>query len=269
MNCEKFQTIAPELAREQMMEAADRAAALQHAGACRSCATVLKDERSLTAGFNALRAEAKEIAAPSSMEAKMMAAFRERQQAKPITSIRTRRANVRYWAAAIAAMVILTLGFFVLRARFADNKTTQVAGTDPKPAVENVTRASAITATPVDPVRAPTIPAKQGPRKNTSRFVAVKHAPRPTTAIGNTTAAVADNRPTSQQTGEVATGFFPIGYTTTPNLQEGGQLLRVELPRAAVARFGLPVNMERAGERVKADVLVGADGLPQAIRFVQ
>jgi len=68
---------------------------------------------------------------------------------------------------------------------------------------------------------------------------------------------------------EVMTDFYPIGYTNTPNLQEGGQLLRVELPRAAVARFGLPVNMDRAGQRVKADVLVGSDGLAQAIRFVQ
>jgi hypothetical protein len=31
----------------------------------------------------------------------------------------------------------------------------------------------------------------------------------------------------------------------------------------------LPVNMERYNERVKADVLVSADGLARAIRFVQ
>ena len=29
------------------------------------------------------------------------------------------------------------------------------------------------------------------------------------------------------------------------------------------------VNMDRYGERVKADVLMGADGLARAIRFVQ
>jgi hypothetical protein len=67
---------------------------------------------------------------------------------------------------------------------------------------------------------------------------------------------------------EIATGFFPLTYGGTPNLQEGGQMVRVELSRDAVARFGLPVNMDRTSERVKADVLVGADGLAQAIRFV-
>ena len=46
-------------------------------------------------------------------------------------------------------------------------------------------------------------------------------------------------------------------------------MVRVELPRYAMARFGLPVNMERYDERVKADVWLGADGLARAIRFVQ
>jgi hypothetical protein len=45
--------------------------------------------------------------------------------------------------------------------------------------------------------------------------------------------------------------------------------MRVELPRSALAGFGLPVNMDRVNERVKADVLVGPDGQAQAIRFVQ
>ena len=263
MNCEKFQTIAPDLAREQMMEAVERADALQHAGACRNCATVVQEERSLTAGFHAFRAEAKEIAAPSALETKMMAAFREHQQAKTLATMTTRSSNVRYWAAAVAAMVILTLGFFVLRTRFATNPVPQVVQSDPMPASENTT------ARRPDPAPISIGPDKQTPRKQKSSLVAVKHVPKAAPAIENSMAAVADNRPASQNTGEVTTDFFPIGYTTTPNLQEGGQLLRVELPRGAVARFGLPVNMERAGERVKADVLVGADGLPQAIRFVQ
>ena len=53
------------------------------------------------------------------------------------------------------------------------------------------------------------------------------------------------------------------------NLQDGGQIVRVELPRSTLATFGLPVNMDRYHERVKADVLFGADGQARAIRFVQ
>jgi hypothetical protein len=36
-----------------------------------------------------------------------------------------------------------------------------------------------------------------------------------------------------------------------------------------MASFGLPVNMDRFGEKVRADVFVSADGFARAIRFVQ
>jgi len=68
---------------------------------------------------------------------------------------------------------------------------------------------------------------------------------------------------------EIATDFLPMTYGGAANLQEGGQMVRVELPRSAMASFGLPVNMDRSNERVKADVLLGVDGLAHAIRFVR
>jgi hypothetical protein len=52
-------------------------------------------------------------------------------------------------------------------------------------------------------------------------------------------------------------------------LQDGGQIIRVKLHRSALVKFGIPVNMERYNENVKADVLIGVDGLARAIRFVQ
>lgn len=50
---------------------------------------------------------------------------------------------------------------------------------------------------------------------------------------------------------------------------EGGQLVRVQLPRSALASLGLPLNVERENESVRADVLLGNDGLARAIRFVR
>jgi hypothetical protein len=70
-------------------------------------------------------------------------------------------------------------------------------------------------------------------------------------------------------TREIATDFIPLGYINVASLQEGGQIVRVELPRSALVNFGLPVNMDRYNEKVKADVLLGVDGLAHAIRFVQ
>jgi hypothetical protein len=45
--------------------------------------------------------------------------------------------------------------------------------------------------------------------------------------------------------------------------------VRVELPRSALSSFGIPVNADHAGGRVKADVLLGEDGTARAIRFVR
>jgi hypothetical protein len=74
---------------------------------------------------------------------------------------------------------------------------------------------------------------------------------------------------TDADTPEVASTFMPLGYANAASIQEGAQVVRVEMPRYAMARFGFPVNMERYDERVKADVWLGADGLARAIRFVQ
>jgi hypothetical protein len=62
---------------------------------------------------------------------------------------------------------------------------------------------------------------------------------------------------------------MPLTYGAALSPNEGGQLVRVELPRSALASLGLPMNVERADERVKADVLLGHDGLARAIRFVR
>jgi hypothetical protein len=80
--------------------------------------------------------------------------------------------------------------------------------------------------------------------------------------------AIGDSRltPTS---GEIATDFMPVAYGDNLNSIDSGRIVRVEMPRSALAQFGLPVNMERASERIKADVLIGEDGTARAIRFVR
>jgi hypothetical protein len=50
---------------------------------------------------------------------------------------------------------------------------------------------------------------------------------------------------------------------------EGAQVVRVAIPRSALAPAGFPVNPARLEERVRADVLLGQDGLIRGIRFVR
>lgn len=62
-------------------------------------------------------------------------------------------------------------------------------------------------------------------------------------------------------------GFIPVRYGAPVHAYETLQVLRVNLPRRELLRMGLPVGPEGPGGTVKADVLVGEDGLVKGIRF--
>jgi len=69
---------------------------------------------------------------------------------------------------------------------------------------------------------------------------------------------------------EAATDFFPLIYFNVP--MTGGQIVRLEMPEATLAAFGVGAADVPDGARlgtVLADVLVGEDGLARAVRFVR
>jgi len=84
--------------------------------------------------------------------------------------------------------------------------------------------------------------------------------------------SVESNRATGiaeTNTREVTTDFFPLTYSSVP--APGGQLVRMQVPRTALARFGV-TSFVVAGDRsstVLAEVVVGNDGLARAVRFVR
>ena len=49
---------------------------------------------------------------------------------------------------------------------------------------------------------------------------------------------------------------------------ESGMVVRVELPVTSLPAFGFPITPGDRGTAVPADVLVGQDGQPRAIRLV-
>ncbi len=264
MNCERFQTVVNDLAREQngslrgasVMEVNERARALEHAVVCDVCALNWEEQRNLTAGLRNLSVEMKFLAAPPHLEANLLAAFREQNKTGPaVRSI------------VLAALLLILFGMVVVRTGVLWRSKPQVAKDGPAPAApSNVPPKVSDQLAEHTTVKDSIIQPDNATRRNPRHLIASQPFGRARAKTVNT--AVPTDAPTNDANSEIATDFFPINYGTTPNLQEGGQLLRVELPRAAVARFGLPVNMDRADERVKADVLVGADGLAQAIRFI-
>jgi anti-sigma factor RsiW len=62
--------------------------------------------------------------------------------------------------------------------------------------------------------------------------------------------------------------FISLPYSDDNLSGEGAVVLQVEIPRSAVALAGMPVVDGPANGRVRAEVMVGADGLARAIRFL-
>lgn len=66
---------------------------------------------------------------------------------------------------------------------------------------------------------------------------------------------------------EIATEFMPLTYSGDQD-NDRGQIVRMEIPLSALIALGIPMAKELTGERVKADVKVGDDGVALAIRLV-
>jgi hypothetical protein len=199
------------------------------------------DDETLTSSLKLLAEEMESLNAPPEIEQKLREAFR----ASAVTPAPYR--NSRYWFMAVAAMILIAIGVIALRSR-----------TEPaKPMRAETTEQPRLKEQPiVDEPRVDQPPPKQ------PQPIAQKPRRRAVRPARNSEVANHVNR-------EIATDFMPLGYLNPATLQDGGQIIRVELPRSTLVNFGVPVNMDRYNERVKADVLLGVDGLARAIRFVQ
>jgi hypothetical protein len=250
MNCQTFENVVSELARGQMMAAEQRGEALAHSDACDDCAARLRNEEMLTRGLQSLVLEMESLEAPAGIETKLLAEFRNR----PVVAAR-KQGSSRYWLSAIAAILLLAIAIVAIRSRSAnDNRVTQVE-TPRTPEVKVVP----------DKQEAKAVAENELAANDQEQKRSVSRPRRRATRASRPESALAANHVTN----EIATDFIPLGYMNAASLQDGGQIIRVELRRSALANFGFPVNMDRHNERVKADVLLGADGLAHAIRFVQ
>lgn len=199
------------------------------------------DEEILTSGLKLLADEMASLDAPPEIEQKLRETFRARPVVVPMP---VARRYTGYWvAASIAAMILIAISVIAFRSRTDPPKPMNAEQTAP-PEIKKEEPRSLLETPKLKEVVA------EKPRRRTVR--------RP-----------ANNAIANHVNREIATDFMPLGYLNPATLQDGGQIIRVELPRSALVNFGLPVNMNRYHEKVKADVLLGVDGLAHAIRFVQ
>jgi len=64
-----------------------------------------------------------------------------------------------------------------------------------------------------------------------------------------------------------SSGDFTLLPGSLPPAPEDATVVRVQMQRAALGALGLTVNEEHAGDWIQVDLLIGDDGLPQAVRL--
>jgi hypothetical protein len=308
MNCRTFQTILQDLGKDASLDLQTRQDSLAHAEVCPNCAALLRDECRLTAGLNVLAASLADAEASPRIEAALLNAFRARgiKQETEVEAVQTllnspaannrpvtpfpspqlgargeyfslgRRSRVWHgWPARIAAVGLLAAGL-------AAWLSWQGSNTKPDEVADRMRPSSPTAMSETSPPKV-LLPQTAGtPEVERSHSVSPKARSRPTArklAVrvpqphrivrqSDLQEPYVENYAGFDQS-EVATEFFPLSYGEPMSSSlEGGQLVRVQLPRTTLLSFGFPMSQERAPEPIKADVLVGEDGLARAIRFV-
>lgn len=237
MNCQGFEKLVLALAREQSLDAAVREQGLAHTAVCVRCAAHLAEERALLAGVRAVVGELAELEAPARIEAALLTAFREQVTAAAPVVI-PMPVNTTRWTSwqrgAIAAGILALVSVPVIFLQRSDVRNQRETPLQVPLAID---RDHPIAQQPVAP----------RPRHR------VRHQ-----AHGN-----------NSDDAEVVTEFFPLREGEDITAFESGRLLRVELPGSALSEVGLSVQPETLDTPVKADVMLGDDGLARAIRFVR
>jgi hypothetical protein len=269
MNCNEFENIVNDLAHGRMMDAAARDCGLAHAQVCASCAERLGNERTMSVLLRALAASDEEKSAPNATESVLVAAFRQNAASGKSPQVGQTRPR---WPQAAAAVILFAFGAIGLTTRLA----IQSKPTNEEPIVDG--RSSLPASVPgeaggeVTGDREKNAAAQESRPAVARRPQGKRHPKASLQAAARTRTGqvlIRDEITLYADDADVVTDFIPLTYGAGLKPIEGGELIRVRMPRTALLRFGLPMDVERAGIPVKADLLVGDDGLAHAIRFVR
>jgi hypothetical protein len=261
MNCEDFNNIINELAEDKPMQVVIREAGVSHVALCADCASKLANARTVSTSLR-LAAGAESEAAPNQIKQNLLAAFADQHQAATtpasVVDISSRR-KLYWWstaaAAAAAAMVLLAVTLPSLRKQQAPIAQQPFVKTTVPQSEDSAARSNA-------------------PQPPTS--ITTAGSPRPVRARSNklysarTIKNEGINRSYKSETIAQSNGeYLPLTYMSRASAMDSGTVVRIELSRSALASLGLPLNFEGTGDSVRAEVVIGDDGVARAIRLVQ
>jgi hypothetical protein len=260
MNCEDFNEIIYELAEDRHLQVATRQAGVSHVALCADCAAQLANARNMSVSLR-LAAGAESEAAPIQTKQNLLAAFAELNQtgtvSATVVNIESRR-KLYWWATGALAAAAAVLLFAVMLPGLRK---------PPAPVAQQLPNTTA-------PAAGSSLPASITPEPPAS--LASGTRPRPVKArvnnlsLARTTRKERTNqRYQSEAIAQNTTQYLPLTYMSRDSAMDGGTVVRVELSRSALASLGLPLNFAGTGDSIRAEVVIGDDGVARAIRLVQ
>ncbi len=234
MNCEEFGAMGLDAERDATLSEARRAAAREHACRCSRCAALQDSWQAARVELRAFAEDTAMAQAPARVEMRLRQEFRTQR-----VTLKVRRvAVVAAWVLAAAAALVGAAGW--RNWRHSQQEETNLNS----------------------------LPATNNSPKNSSVAGANHETPA---EVPNGVQQPGSTRPASSET-LIADNEFS-GFTFLPGAfasdTDDAAILRVRMQRGALSALGLPVNEERASEWIQVDLLIGDDGLPQAVRLPQ
>lgn len=284
MNCLEFEKNVVDLARGESLDASLKQRGTAHAQICLRCAGRLKNEQTISRGLRAVAKSEQMLSAPASIENALLAAFRAREEASPV--IAPIAANIvvpefkesllqRFFAqfkwalvpAAVAALVLVAFAVSRVMQPTSEHTPIVTATATPAPTVDVESPAPEQVKVPMPQLEEPQKLLAQA--QYTRRAMPVKTSPKPMVSRsrgGSVTVDVGEFFVDEPETIS-AKDFLVFDYARTLPPADSTQLMRVRMSRERLAPLGIPLPRETRNDNfVNADLLVGSDGVPRAIR---
>jgi len=236
MNCEEFEAIGLDAERDATLSEVERVAAREHAGTCSRCAALQDSWQAVGVDLRAFAEDTALAQAPARVEMRLRQEFHTQH----VTLKARRAAVVAAWALAAAAVLAGAVSWRNWRHgqhEVAANHSNSVPAASSSPVNNSVA----------------------GANRETAAEVSNGLPQRRSGGAPSSGTLVADNELSGFT-------FLPGAFAADT---DDAAILRVRLQRGALGALGLPVNEERASEWIQVDLLVGGDGLPQAVRLPQ
>jgi hypothetical protein len=265
MNCREFEADVVDLARGAQMSVAAAERLGAHLEQCVACTARVARERHLTTALKAMAGAVPPSTRSAAIEAQLLMAFARRQAvaSRPAPPSRSVLATppVRVSLAA-AAVLVLAVAVWQGTARWrSTSETTPVS-----------TQAAANPAAPTPTAAGgAAVPAAASTSGGARASAAITAPPEDAAAPASPRRAPA--MPTPAQAAVPRNDNDVLRFVTLPTAVglpplESGRIVRVDVPTAMLPAYGFEVAPDSQSGMVEADVLVGQDGQPRAIRFV-